>query len=143
MRFDELPSGWAQRPITDPEVFEGVVDLIATEPSRETGAIYLLLCHPNGRLLQPVCLPAGRGGPGARPVEEVRQVLAEAAGHGVLDVVVVVARAGDPGVSAADGRLRAEVGAACRAAGCTLRGMAVATPQGVRVLPLHAPSAAA
>ena len=57
MRFADLPADWAQRPITDPEVFEGVVDLIVAEQTRAEGATYVLFCHEGGRLMQPLCVP--------------------------------------------------------------------------------------
>ncbi len=49
-------------PTTDhrPRRLRGVVDLIVPEQSRSGGATYLLLCHPNLHLLQPICLPDDR-----------------------------------------------------------------------------------
>ncbi len=50
MSFEDLPRDWAQRPLTDPDIFEDVVDLVTREKSRAAGAIMLLLCHPDGRM---------------------------------------------------------------------------------------------
>jgi hypothetical protein len=48
MSFKDLPADWAQRPITDPDVFEGVVDLIVADQARREGSTYVLLCHEGG-----------------------------------------------------------------------------------------------
>ena len=144
MRFDELPKDWAQRPITDPDVFEGVVDLIATEQSRSEGATYLLLCHPNGRLLQPICLPdePPRADAG-QALEGVSLLLSEMARHDVHDVVVVIARPGRATPTPRDRDLRAAFEEACGRAGFELRGVAVAAPEGVVTLPAQGDCAAA
>ena len=144
MRFDELPRDWAQRPITDPDVFEGVVDLIVTEQTRSDGATYLLLCHPNGRLLQPICLPdEPRRVDVGQVLEGVRLLLTEVSRHDVHDVVMVIAR---PGRAARRSRSRG-VGAAfegaCRTTGFTLHAVAIAAPDAVAVLPAEGDCAAA
>lgn len=144
MRFEDLPRDWAQRPITDPDVLEGVVDLIATDQSRDDGATYLLLCHHNRRLLQPICLsgetwlvdPASVG-------ERVSLALAEAARHGVHDVVIVIARPGRSTATPRDHDLRAAFVGACSSAGVTLHAVAIAAPEAVAVLPGEGDSAAA
>ncbi|GAB3884844.1 hypothetical protein [Terrabacter terrigena] len=144
MRFDDLPRDWAQRPITDPAVLEGVVDLIATDRSRVGGATYLLLCHHNRRLLQPVCLPdEPRQVDTAAVGERVSLALAEAARHGVHDVVMVIARPGRSTPTPRDRDLRAAFEAACRSAGVTLHAVAIAAPEAVGVLPSEGDSAAA
>ena len=144
MRFDELPQGWAQRPITDPDVFEGVVDLIATTQSRSDGATYVLLCHPNGRLLQPICLPGEtRGADVSQVVENVSRVLTEVARHDVHDVVMVIARPGRVTPTPRDRDLRAAFEGACRTSGFTLHAVAIAAPDAVAVLPAEGDWAAA
>ncbi len=144
MRFEDLPRDWAQRPITDPAVLEGVVDLIVTDQARDDGATYLLLCHRNRRLLQPVCLPdEPRLVEPAAVGERVRHALTEAARHGVLDVVMVIARPGRSAATPRDRDLRAAFERACRSAGVTLHAVAVAAPEAVAVLPAGGDSAAA
>jgi hypothetical protein len=144
MRFEELPKDWAQRPITDPEVFEGVVDLIATEQSRSDGATYLLLCHPNGRLLQPIHLPdEPRRVDVAQVLEGVTLLLSEVARHDVHDVVVVIARPGRLTPTPRDRDLRAAFEGACRTTGFTLQAVAIAAPEGVAALPAEGDCAAA
>lgn len=144
MRFDELPKDWAQRPITDPEVFEGVVDLIATDRSRSDGATYLLLCHENGRLMQPICLPdEPRRVDVGQVLDGVRLLLTEVSRHGVHDVVIVIARPGRLTPTPRDRDLRAAFEGACRTSGFTLQGVAIAAPAGVAVLPAAGDCAAA
>lgn len=144
MRFDELPKDWAQRPITDPEVFEGVVDLIATDRSRSEGATYLLLCHENGRLMQPVCLPdEPRRVDVGQVLDGVRLLLTEVSRHGVRDVVVVIARPGRLTPTPRDRDLRAAFEGACTTSGVTLQAVAIAAPTGVAVLPAEGDCAAA
>ena len=144
MRFDDLPKDWAQRPITDPDVFEGVVDLIATEQSRSEGATYLLLCHSNGRLLQPICLPdEPRRVDVGQVLDGVRLLLSEVARHGVRDLVMVIARPGRVTPTPRDHDLRAAFEGACRTAGFTLRAVAIAAPDAVAALPSGGDSAAA
>ncbi|NUR79912.1 MAG: hypothetical protein HOQ21_05645 [Dermatophilaceae bacterium] len=144
MRFEDLPRDWAQRPITDPDVLEGVVDLIATDQSRNDGATYLLLCHHNRRLLQPVCLPdEPRLVDPAAVGEQVSLALTEAARHGVHDVVMVIARPARSTATRRDHDLRAAFEDACRSAGVTLHAVAIAAPEAVAVLPGEGDSAAA
>ncbi|MEW1955278.1 hypothetical protein [Terrabacter sp. NPDC080008] len=144
MRFEELPRDWAQRPVTDPEVFEGVVDLIATDRSRSEGATWLLLCHPNGRLLQPICVPdEPRRVDVGRVLEGVGRLLGEVSGQDVHDVVMVIARPGRLTATPRDHDLRAAFEGACRVSGVTLRAVAIAAPSGVAVLPAEGDWAAA
>lgn len=144
MRFDELPRDWAQRPITDPEVFEGVVDLIVTEQSRSEGATHLLLCHPNRHLLQPICLPDEPRRVDVDEVAEgVRLVLGEVSRHDVHDVVIVIARPGRVTPTPRDRDLRAAFEGACRATGFTLHAVAIAALDDVAVLPREGECAAA
>jgi hypothetical protein len=142
MHFEELPRDWAQRPITDPDVFEGVVDLIVPEQSRSEGATYVLLCHPNLHLLQPICLPddARRVG---EVLEGVRLLLTEVSRHGVHDVVMVIARPGGVTPTPRDQELRTAFEGACRATGLTLHAVAIAALDDVAVLPPEGDCAAA
>ena len=136
MRFADLPKDWAQRPITDPEILEGVVDLIATDESRSGGATYILLCHSNQRLLQPICLPdEPRAMVPGEVLEGVTLLLAEAARHGVRDVVMVIARPGRAAPTPRDRDLRAAFEGACRNTGFALHAVAVAAPEEVFILP--------
>ena len=144
MHFEQLPRDWAQRPITDPDVFEGVVDLIVPEQSRSEGATYLLLCHPNLHLLQPICLPDDPRRVGVGDVlEGVRLLLTEVSRHGVHDVVMVIARPGRVRATPRDRNLRAAFEGACRETGLTLHAVAIAALDDVAALPPEGDCAAA
>jgi len=144
MRFDELPRDWAQRPITDADVFEGVVDLIVTEQARSDGATYLLLCHPNGHLLQPICLPdEPRRVDIGQVLEGISRLRTEVSRHNVHGVVMVIGRPGPATPSPRDRDLRAAFEGACRTRGFTLHAVAIAAPGAVAVLPAQDGSAAA
>jgi hypothetical protein len=136
MSFEDLPADWAQRPITDPDVFEGVIDLIVTDQARSEGATYVLLCHEGGRLMQPIQLPDEPHTVDLVKVQDgLTRLFTEAAGQGVHDVVMAIARAGRPEATRRDHDLRAAFQGACRVAGVRLLGVAIAAPTGVRALP--------
>ncbi len=143
MSFEDLPRDWAQRPITDPDVFEGVVDLIVTEQSRFEGATYVLFCHEGGRLMQPICVPDEPTTVDAGKVlERLTALFTESAGRDVLDVVMVIARSGRPAPTPRDHDLRAAFEGACRASGVRLLGVAIAAPAAVLSFSTDGPVAA-
>jgi hypothetical protein len=136
MTFEDLPADWAQRPITDPDVFEGVVDLIVTEQARCDGSTYVLLCHEGGRLMQPICLPDEPHTVDVGRVQSgLTRLFTEAVGEGVHDVVMVIARPGRPEPTPRDRDLRAAFAGACRTAGVRLLGVAIAAPTDVVAFP--------
>jgi hypothetical protein len=53
MSFDDLPEGWKERPLTDPRLAADVLDLMVSDADRRAGALVVLLCDEQGRLLQP------------------------------------------------------------------------------------------
>jgi hypothetical protein len=135
MRFTDLPSGWAERPITDPHVFEGVVDLVVTEQSRREGAIYLLLTHPDGRMLQPLAIrQVPPGAPSVADAHDWQAFLGELAEHGTCSLVMVRARRGAPEPTPDDDVLFRVLLAGADAAGLEVHGRAIATPNGIRTL---------
>jgi hypothetical protein len=140
MGFQDLPRGWAERPITDPVIFEDVVDLVVPERSRSEGAIYLLLTHPDGRMLQPLGLPEGPSGePGPEDTRRWLALLQELAEGGTRSLVIVRARPGAPELTAEDEAALRVLESGADAAGITLHGRAIATPGGI--LTLHPPRA--
>jgi len=56
MSFEDLPKDWPQRPLTDPQLVADVLDLVVSDADRVRGAIYILLCRPDDRLLQPCAI---------------------------------------------------------------------------------------
>lgn len=138
MDFNDLPADWAQRPITDTDVFEGVIDLIASDRSRAEGAVHLLLCHESGRLLQTLAIEAPDWDDAA---EEIREKFAAAfAGfrdHGVPAVVVAIARPGGASPTVDDLTFCRAMEAASVGSGLPLLGLALATPAGVVTISLE------
>ncbi|QQS00346.1 MAG: hypothetical protein IPK37_15955 [Austwickia sp.] len=49
-----LPRDWARRALSDPQIAAGVVDLLTPERDRHESTLVTLLCHPSGRLMQPI-----------------------------------------------------------------------------------------
>lgn len=134
MQYEDLPRDWAQRPVDDPEVFEGVVDLVVTPVVRERGALVVLLCHPDGRLFQVRFLDERLPDGAAREVERLADLLCECA---VTDLVLVLARPGPAGLGARDLHRQEALTRACLRRGVRLRGVAVAgTDRVLKLLPL-------
>lgn len=138
MTFSDLPPGWAERPITDPDLFEDVVDLIATEQSRESGCLYVLICDDAGRMVQPVAFdtfPFDDSRP--RQDEHVATLCGILRHAGVRRIAVVIARPGHPAPTGNDRQLRAALQAGARRRGIEIVAGAVATPLGVAAWPEH------
>ena len=54
MSFEDLPPDWPRRPVTDPAITADLLDLFVGDRDRAVGAVGILLCGREGRLLQPV-----------------------------------------------------------------------------------------
>jgi hypothetical protein len=53
MSFEDLPDDWNQQPLTDPRLVADVLDLCVSVADRCAGALAVLMCDEQGRLLQP------------------------------------------------------------------------------------------
>lgn len=53
MGFQDLPEGWRERPLTDPLLVADVLDLMVSDADRCAGALAVLLCDEQARLMQP------------------------------------------------------------------------------------------
>ena len=56
MTFEDLPSNWADMPLTDPALATNVVDLFLGERDRHADSLLLLLCDEHHRLVQPIVI---------------------------------------------------------------------------------------
>ncbi|MCE1179523.1 MAG: hypothetical protein LWW86_10925 [Micrococcales bacterium] len=131
MSLHDLPDDWATRPVHDPEIAADVVDLIVRESDRDDGAVCLLLCHPDGRLLQPVTIGLEGVSP---PLAERREMIGALAASLPEDLCVVAAIARRHGYRASDDdRVWHQV--LIDAFGQALSGCFVATHDGVLELP--------
>ncbi|XVX21689.1 hypothetical protein ACQP1U_07480 [Actinomycetota bacterium] len=131
MSFHDLPDDWASRPVHDPEIAADVVDLIVREADRDEGAVCFLLCHRDGRLLQPVTIGLQGASP---PPAERREIVGALASTLPEELLVVTAIARPRGYRASDDdRLWHQV--FIDAFGPALSGCFVATREGVVELP--------
>jgi hypothetical protein len=131
MTFEDLPDDWPQRPMTDPALFDDVVDLVVAERDRARGALYVLLCDEEGRLLRPCAVTDLRPGrePDPRVIEPFAKGLVGLCPEGGL--VVVVARCGVPTPQDTDVRWMRAAEAVCNRWGARFLAAAVATASGV------------
>ena len=54
MGFDDLPADWSDRPLTDPRLVRDVLDLMVFDKDRRAGALSILICDEEARLIQPL-----------------------------------------------------------------------------------------
>lgn len=142
--FESLPDDWARRPMTDPDLFEGVVDLAVFETFRALGGLALLLCQGDGRLMQPLTLERiNAASPPDVAEAHLSEALADLHRDGVRALVIVIARAGTATATDHDLALRQAFARACDATGMALLGVALAVPGEVSALPTPSGSEAA
>lgn len=136
MTFEDLPTDWPTRPLSDTRLALDVVDLVVRDGDRETGCLSILLCDDTHRMIQPITLgdldiegPAP--GEYRGPFDLVVGELAERLGG----VVVAIGR---PRGSEPDDEARTWHEAAiasCRDHGVPLLGTYLATAHGVVEMP--------
>jgi hypothetical protein len=138
MGFEDLPANWNDVPLTEPAFVADVLDLCVMQRDRHRGALVLLICDDDARLVQPVVvedLPERLDDDErARPFE----VAVEAMG-GVGSLLVAIARRDGLTISDND---RDWAAAAVRVCGDRVRllGVHVVTTFGSR--PVQLPRAA-
>lgn len=144
MTFADLPQNWSQRPITDPDIFADVLDLVCDDTSRRSGALYLILCEPDGRLISPIAIDKV---PQTRPPQEIADSVKRLFAQLVTDpelpstLVVAVTRPGSPTLTTRDRMLREALNAAALECGVTLLGFGIATPHAIHTFPGATPNA--
>jgi hypothetical protein len=136
MAFDDLPPDWEHRPLTDPRLVADVLDLLVSHRARHDGALVLLLCDGEDRLVQPVEIgetrTAGEALQRARGLRSLFTLLAdEVPDAGIL---VAVARRGGLSVTA-DDTCWAEAVADAAAGQVRLLGVHLVTRDGSRPIP--------
>lgn len=132
-----LPSDWARRALTDPHLAAGVLDLFTPERARHESTLVMLLCHPSGRLMQPILIDdIPRRLPAEEKARTLQGLLHSASSFGASVVLAVGARRS---------RLTAEViawtdeaRAACAAVDVPLLGVYVVSGDGVAAV--HVPA---
>jgi hypothetical protein len=136
MSFDDLPSDWPDRPLTDPRLVADVLDLCVSLRARYDGSIVLLACDAADRLRQPFeigCVSTAGGideridGFGA-----VFSLIADAETDG--SVLAAIARPGGLSVTS-DDICWADAIDAAACGRLRLLGVHVVTPDGSRPVP--------
>jgi len=56
MTFTDLPDDWPERPLTEPQLVADVLDLVVSVRDRRSGALAVLMCDEDDRLVQPVVI---------------------------------------------------------------------------------------
>lgn len=56
MTFEDLPDGWADEPLTDPQRLADAMDLFCSTESRHRGGLLLLLCREDLTPLKPIAI---------------------------------------------------------------------------------------
>jgi hypothetical protein len=141
MTFNDLPADWSSRPVTDPQMFGDVIDLLVGDQDRATGTIHVLLCDESGRLLQPCAVTAGGLAGDESVADTERRALIDpfatalAAQHPNGGLIVALGRPGATTETATDRRWQQAAEATCRQHHLRLLGCAVATRGGVFRLP--------
>ena len=145
MSFEDLPRDWPQRPVTDPAITADLLDLIVTDRDRAAGALGILLCGRDDRLLQPVVVEAPDLSAHAAERRRGFDNICAALGHlgergpdgrvAGLGLLVALARPGPPLATAGDLRWRDTAQQSCRDHGVGLLGVWLVTPEVIRPLP--------
>jgi hypothetical protein len=144
MTFEDLPPDWPRRPVTDPAITADLLDLVVGDRDRAVGALGILLCGRDGRLLQPVVVekPELRAGPAERRrgFDALCAVFGhlgergETGGTG-LGLLVALARPGPPLATPADLGWRETAFRSCQESGLGLLGVWLVTPEVIQPLP--------
>lgn len=106
MKFDELPNDWLHRPLSDPDLASGVLDLVISESARRAGALCVILCDDEDRPVQPITVELSDE-PSEQPLPELCTLLAPLAGALAAaepdgSVLVAIARADGLSITPAD-----------------------------------------
>lgn len=133
----DLPEDWERHPVSDPHRAADVLDLFVTTDLRRSGAVYVLLCDREDRVLQACAvetLPLGwQDGGRERFFAPFAEILTRLTTGGSL--LVAVTRSDFLSIRSSDERWQSAAYAVCAAAGVRLLGVHLLTVHGSRVLP--------
>ncbi|MDP9397467.1 MAG: hypothetical protein M3P96_06400 [Actinomycetota bacterium] len=94
MSFDDLPENWAERPLDEPGLVADVLDLVVSEADRRAGALAVLICDDQGRLLQPCVVSPLPPAPSEGEREHAVRMFAGAVGPGGSLLLAIARRDG-------------------------------------------------
>ena len=137
MSFEDLPTDWAERPVTDPEITADVLDLIVRDADRVTGSVVAVIANEAGRVVQPVvvALPPEGVLPGEhhRFFDVVCRGIASATGDGDRGgILAAVTRSGAPFVTGDDREWHDAAARSCTQHGVRLLGTWLVTRAVIR-----------
>jgi hypothetical protein len=148
MSFVDLPADWPRRPVTDPVITADLLDLVVGDRDRAVGALGILLCGRDDRLLQPIVVEApdlrASASERRRGFDSICDALCHLAEPGAEDgnlglgILVALGRPGPPLVTPVDLRWRDTAVRSCRDYRVGLLGVWLVTPEVIRPLPPRA-----
>jgi hypothetical protein len=147
MGFEDLPDDWPDRPLTDPQLLSDVLDLTVSNRDRVAGAIGVLVCDSDQRLLVPAVIgELDQMAPDAGRLEGLRNFVSAVvdgigADAGALGLHFSIARRYGLSITPDDVRWRDAAIAAC-ASRATLLGVHLVTVEGSRLVPGRWPRSA-
>ena len=140
MGFTDLPEDWADRPLTDPRLVDDVLDLVVSDRDRHDGALGVLVCDEEHRLIMPIVI--GELGEMRSEADRhtglhnlVRAITTQATTEvGRPGIHLAIARRIGLSITSEDIRWRDAAEAACGSA-LTLLGVHIVTTEGSRPVP--------
>ncbi len=137
MTYQDLPTDWPSRPVTDPAITSDLLDLVVRDADRVDGALYLLLCGERGQLIEPMVFPE----PLTRMSREQCGTAFAALEHLALQeglrggILVAIAREKGLFITDTDRGWHEAAIRSCRRSGLSLLGVWVVTRHVIRPLP--------
>jgi hypothetical protein len=135
MSFHDLPDNWSQHPVTDPALTHDIVDLLVRDEDRRGGAMVILICGEDERLVQPLCVSEIDETLPAEERPHLFDVLVQAMGDQPGGLLVCRARPGGARPNDDDRLWHQTALDTLRGTSVRLLGFHVATPGGVEELP--------
>ena len=134
MGFQDLSDNDLDRPLTEPALVANVLDLVISAADRRAGAIGVLMCDPDGRLVQPAVIGELKPDPTDEDRDRLVSVFVEAmGGHGSL--LLAIARRDGLSISPDDVAWCHAASRVCAGSGVRFLGAYVVTMTGSREVP--------
>lgn len=133
MAFTDLPDDWSDRPLTEPQLVADVLDLVVSDRDRRAGALAVLMCDEDDRLVQPVVITDLEPMASEADRCEGLSVITSAMG-GCGSILVAVARRDGLSITD-DDRVWARAARRAGADGVRVLGVHVVTATGSREIP--------
>lgn len=131
MTFLDLPTDWADRRITDADIFTDVLDLLVSHAARQRGGAHVIFTDPEGHVMvrTSYVLEPEPGHTRLSMLLGFLDALGGAFPPGEINLVIALARPGLAEVTEADWHFRAAVLRRAEQRGIAVMGLAVAVPE--------------